>query len=416
MSELTHETVTRVYRENSGRVLAALIRYLGDFDLAEDALQDAFMRALEVWPERGIPENPAAWLMTAARNKAIDRLRRQTKLAEKLEVIRSHTQPEAASVAEEEDILPDDPLRLIFTACHPALAMEARVALTLRTLGGLTTREIARAFLVPEATMAQRLVRAKKKIRLAGIPYEVPSAERLPERIDGVLAVVYLIFNEGYSASEGPDLVRQPLAQEAIRLGRLLCELLPDEAETHGLVALMLLQDSRRTARISPDGHLVTLEEQDRTQWDRSQILDGLACLDRAMRLGQPGPYQIQAAIAALHAKASSAKETDWRQIVALYDHLLKLTSSPVVALNRAAALAMAKGPDAGLDVIAALEEEGSLPGYYLLHAAKADLLRRSRRYEEAVRAYDEALEHVTNATERTYLERRRQECEGAIG
>jgi RNA polymerase sigma-70 factor (ECF subfamily) len=393
-------------------VLATLIRHLGDFDRAEDALQDALTRALEVWPTSGVPDNPAAWLITTARNKAIDRIRRERSFASKQGEIRATTKVVTDPIElEEEASIPDDRLTLIFTACHPALAIEARVALTLRTLGGLTTPEIARAFLVPETTMAQRLVRAKKKIRLAGIPYRVPERARLAERVDGVLAVIYLIFNEGYAASDGDSLLRTDLSREAIRLGRVVCALMPDAPEALGLSALMLLHDSRRSARVSSNGELVTLEEQDRTLWNHPQIMDGLSRLDQAMRLNQPGPYQIQAAIAALHARAPSADATDWSQIVKLYDRLLELTASAVVALNRAAATAMADGPQAGLDAIGAIERGGELNDYYLMHAAKADLLRRAGRFEHALRSYDQALERATNTRERAYLERRRREC-----
>ena len=409
------DEAARVYREHSGRVLATLIRHLGDFDRAEDALQDAVTRALEVWPIDGIPDNPAGWLIATGRNKAIDRLRRERNFASKQIEIRAGSQLATAFrdpvEIEEDDVISDDRLRLVFTACHPALAMEARVALTLRTLGGLTTSEIARAFLVPETTMAQRLVRAKKKIRLAGIPYRVPERERLPERVDSVLTVIYLIFNEGYAASEGDELIRHELSLEAIRLGRLVCSLMPDEPEALGLTALMVLHDSRRTARVSPTGELVTLEDQDRSLWNREQILEGLSLLDRAMRLQQPGPYQIQAAIAALHARAVNPEATNWSQIVALYDRLAELSESAVVALNRAAAIGMAGGPGAGLAALEAIEREETLRDYYLLHAAKADFLRRAGRYDQAVTSYDRALSLVSNACERAYLKRRRLEC-----
>ena len=412
---LTHDdedAAARVYREHSGRVLATLIRQLGDFDRAQDALQDAVTRALEIWPTDGIPDNPAGWLIATGRNKAIDRLRRERNFASKQDEIRASTKFITEPVEiEEDDVIADDRLRLVFTACHPALAMEARVALTLRTLGGLTTSQIARAFLVPETTMAQRLVRAKKKIRLAGIPYRVPERERLPERVDSVLAVIYLIFNEGYTASDGDELIRRELSMEAIRLGRLVCSLMPNEPEALGLTALMMLHDSRRAARVSPTGELVTLEEQDRNLWNREQILEGLSLLDRAMRSQQPGPYQIQAAIGALHARAATPEATNWPQIVALYDRLFELTESAVVALNRAAAIGMASGPGAGLATLEAIEREETLLDYYLLHAAKADFLRRAGRYDEAVTSYDRALSLVSNARERAYLERRRLEC-----
>ncbi len=410
MTSSTKEAAARVFRDHSGRVLATLIRQLEDFDRAEDALQDAFTRALETWPERGIPDEPAAWLITTARNKAIDRLRRESNFAAKQDEIRRTVERWAPALDDEDDsIIADDPLKLIFTACHPSLSMEARVALTLRTLGGLTTREIARAFLVPEATMAQRLVRAKKKIRIAGIPYQVPDAPRLSERLDGVLAVLYLIFNEGYAASAGDVLVRQELSSEAIRLGKLVCELAPGEPEALGLTSLMLLHDARRAARVSDSGELVTLEEQNRALWDKEQIFLGLTYLDRAMRLRRPRPYQLQAAIGACHASAASAEATNWARIVELYDHLWKLTASPIVALNRAAAIGMARGPEDGLKELEQVSASGSLSDYYLLHAARADLLRRSGRFEEAASAYDEALARVTNDTERSYLMRRRR-------
>lgn len=412
-----HETAASIYREHSGRVLATLIRHLGDFDRAEDALQDAVARALELWPKQGVPDNPAGWLVVTAKHRAIDGLRRENRFAAKREEIRHGMRTDVPpELPEDADAFGDDRLRLIFTACHPALAMEARVALTLRTLGGLGTGEIARAFLVPERTMAQRLVRAKKKIRLAGIPYVVPDSNHLPERLDGVLAVLYLIYNEGYTASEGENLVREELAAEAIRLARLVVTLLPEEPEALGLTALMLLHDSRRVARVDREGELVTLEEQDRCLWDRAAIVEGLALLDRAMRLGRPGPYQIQAAVAALHARAPSAESTDWPQIARLYGALRSVTSSPVVALNEAAALGMAEGPERGLAKIAAIEREGSLPDYHLLHAAKADFLRRAGRLDEAIDAYDRALSLAKNARERSYLERRRREIGRAIG
>lgn len=413
------EIAAKSYRESSGRVLATLIRHFGDIDFAEDALQDALTRALEIWPERGVPENTAAWLYTTARNRGIDRLRRQQNWQGKKEAVKQHWDY-AGRIAgdfaniEEEDMFADDQLRLIFTACHPALNTEARVALTLRTLAGLSTREIARSFLVPESTMAQRLVRAKKKIRVARIPYDVPDARRLPERMDSVLAVVYLIFNEGYSATEGEALIRRELCGEAIRLGRLLVSLAPDSAEAKGLTALMLLHDSRRPARVSKTGDLVVLEDQDRALWDRDSITAGIRLLDEAMSQRWPGPYQIQAAISAIHCQAETAANTDWGQIVLLYRELSKLVPSPVVSLNEAAAIGMARGPEAGLERLDQLQRRGTLQAlddYYLLHAARADLLRRAGD-PRAKQSYFRALALVHNDAERRYLLRRVDELD----
>jgi len=373
--------------------------------------------ALETWPRDGVPRNPGAWITTTARNRALDRIRRARRQALKLAEIESAL---VDGGGQEDDVrlgsdsrLADDRLRLVFTCCHPALAMDARVALTLRTLGGLTTPEIARAFLVPEATLAQRLVRAKKKIRDAGIPYRVPPDELLPERLDGVLAVLYLVFNEGYSATAGDELVRRELCVEAIRLARLVAELMPDQPETVGLLALLLLQDSRRDARVGPDGSLTLLEDQDRGRWDRAEIAEGLALVDRALAAAlagvgsRPGPYLLQAAIAAGHARARRADETDWRAIVGLYDALVADVPTPVVELNRAVAVAMADGPRAGLVLMDALGAEGALDGYHLFHAARADLLRRVGRRDEAAGAYRRAVDLASNQTERTFLERR---------
>ena len=400
--------------------MATLIRVLGDFDLAEEMVQEAFVTALETWPVRGVPDNPGAWITTTARNRAIDRLRRRQRLREKTEELGRAAVVEAELAAldpgDQEDPMPiaDDRLRLIFTCCHPALAMDARVALTLRTLGGLTTPEIARAFLVPEPTLAQRLVRAKRKIRDAGIPYRVPPMELLPERLDGVLRVLYLVFNEGYAASSGDALIRRELTGEAIRLARIVVSLLPDEPEATGLLALMLLHDARRDARTGPSGELILLDAQDRSRWDQARIAEGTALVARAQAAGRPGPYQLQAAIAALHDAAATSDATDWPQIAALYLALARRDPSPVVRLNLAAAVAMAEGPDLGLAMMDGLAAEGSLHDYPYLHAARADLLRRLGRDSEAAAAYRRALDLTVNAAERAFLEGRLREVGGA--
>ena len=412
------EAVARAFRDEWGRVVATLIGMTGDWDLAEECAQEAFAQALRTWPRDGVPRKPGAWLTTTARNRALDRLRRRATETARLRdtLVLSPPEDPVGTADDDESGIADDRLRLIFTCCHPALPLEARVALTLRTLAGLSTAEIARAFLVPEPTMAKRLVRAKHKIRDAGIPYRVPPAHLLPERTAGVLAVLYLLFNEGYAASSGADLVRRRLCAEAIRLARVLGQLMPGEPETTGVLALMLFHDARRDARVGPGGELITLEDQDRTRWNRPQIEEADAILQAALRRGPAGPYLIQAAIAACHATAPEAAATDWAQIAWLYGRLAELTPSPVIELNRAVAVAMADGPAAGLELVAGLEASGDLAGYYLLPATRADLLRRLGDRPGAAASYRQALDLATTEPERRYLAGRLAEAEGTRG
>lgn len=407
------QRLASLYQEESRRVLATLIRLLGSFDLAEEALHDAFVAAASQWPREGIPENPRAWLVSTGRFKAIDQLRRKARFDDSLDHIADSLYQQAeGEVFDDDDRIEDDRLRLIFTCCHPSLAPEAQIALTLREVCDLTTEEIARAFLTTPATLAQRIVRAKRKIQSAGIPYEVPGPAELPQRLDAVLQVIYLVFNEGYSSSFGAQLVRHDLSEEAIRLARLLAELLPDP-EVQGLLALMLLHQSRRAARASAEGELIRLEDQDRTLWDSAMITEGETLVRRALVSRRVGPYTLQAAIAALHADARSAAETDWNEILAFYDLLRRAHPSPVVELNRAVAVAMRDGPAAGLLLIDELRAEGRLDSYHLLHAARADLCRQLGRVDEARLAYEQAIELCRQAPERRFLEARLKSLAG---
>jgi RNA polymerase sigma-70 factor (ECF subfamily) len=412
---MTDAAIARAFKEEGPAILATLIRQVGDFSLAEDALQDAFAAAVATWPRDGVPTSPGAWITTTARRKAIDRLRRERGLADRIERLAALAARETATVVDEqEDEMPDDGaiaddrLRLLFTCCHPALALDARVALTVKLLGGLTTAEVAHAFLVSEPTMYQRLTRAKRKIAATRIPYRVPPAELLPERRDGVLAVIYLVFNEGYAATDGDRLVRGELCGEAIRLGRLLVNLLPGDPEVLGLLALMLLQDSRRDTRVDERGEYVTLDRQDRALWDAGRIAEGTHALDQAIAQRQAGPYQLQAAIAALHATAADAAATDWVEIAALYAELDRRSPSPVIRINRAAALAFAGAPEAGLELVRPLLEDARLSSYAPLHAAHAELLRRTGAADAATAAYDRAIAATGNAVQRAELQRRR--------
>jgi RNA polymerase sigma-70 factor (ECF subfamily) len=405
----------KLHREESGRVLATLIRLLGDFDLAEEMLQEAYAVALEKWPSEGEPSNQRAWLISTARHKAIDRIRRDQRWEVKRQEIAKTAPISAPPAAESEvdstdDMFPDDQLRLIFTCCHPALAVESQVALTLHTICGITTEEISKAFLTPMPTMAQRLVRAKRKIRDANVPYRVPPPEDLPDRLDAVRLIVYLIFNEGYFASGGDSLIRRELCAEAVRLGRVLCRLLPRDTETHTLLALMLLHDSRRDARVSADRELILLEDQDRAQWHADQIREGTALLESALRAGAAGPYALQASIAALHANAKTSAETDWPQIAALYSVLLTINPSPVIEVNRAVAVSLARSPEEGLALLDELAVRAELADFHLLPAARADILRRLGRHAEAAGAYRRALALATNDVERRFFRRRLSE------
>lgn len=406
--------VAVAFHEDWGQLVATLIRLTGDWDLAEECAQDAFTLALQTWPRDGIPDRPGAWLMRAARNRAVDVLRRETVGAAKLRKLAVLVELAGAAEVEDHGGLRDDKLRLMFTCCHPALAFESQVALTLRTLAGLTTAEIARAFLVSEQTMSRRLVRAKNKIRNAGIRYQVPDVDALPERTASVLGVLYLLFNEGYSATAGADLLRHNLCDEAIRLTRVLVALMPEETEAVGLLALMMLHDARRSTRTDGTGDLVTLERQDRSRWNRERIAEGTALLETALRRRRPGPYQIQAAIAACHVTASVAADTDWVQIAALYEQLMQVVPSPVVELNRAVAVSMADGPAAGLVLVDALQATGSLDNYHLLPATRAELLVRLDRKDEAALAYQQAIELAVTSTERRHLTRRLHEVRAA--